>query len=110
MDQPDARRDHRFVWNNVPRTRSVFEKIWSLTRSSDHSLFFSACNASPSHCPALKHKSMSSDGVKSQELYKKGFIVVTIIPLISYCRFSTRTTVLSNFSVLKNSQWGLAGK
>ena len=54
MADPDSHRGHQPVWSNTQPTPSVLERIWFSTRSSDNSHFFLACNASPSHCPALK--------------------------------------------------------
>lgn len=57
MVHPDGRKDHRPVWSNVPPTPSGLKTICSLKQSSGHFLFFSACNASLSHCPTLKQES-----------------------------------------------------
>lgn len=54
MVQPDARRGHLSVESNVALTPAVFQNPCSSTQSSYHFPVFSACNASPSRCPALK--------------------------------------------------------
>lgn len=59
MLHPDMYTDHQSVWSSVPPAASTWERFCSSTQSSVHSPSSSACNASPSHCPALEESEQS---------------------------------------------------